>query len=265
MDGALSRHGGIGKSRVLKQVVEEYEAGHKDVLVRFLSPSDQVTQKSLEDLGSQAKVLVVDDAHDREDLQLLFQFVSDPSNFTKIVCAFRPYGLGHIEAQASVFSLTERVLKIELKRPTPDQATALATQVLERFDGPVTFAEAIGRQTCDSPLATVLEAQIVAVEQVPIELAENEDTFKTTLLGKFRDIIAGKLGDAGDTEPIKKLLRILALFQPFNPDDASLYEILQAVEGLDAPQARRLIGLLSNGGVLFQAEWIVSAVARCPC
>src|SRR5208283_2160937 len=127
--------GGIGKSRVLKRVIEEYESGHRDVLVRFLSPTDEITQKSLEDLGSQEKVIVVDDAHEREDLGLLFQFSSIPTNKAKLFLSLRPYGMEHIRAQAGVFALVgERVLDpVKLDTPSLDEATSLAAQVLERF------------------------------------------------------------------------------------------------------------------------------------
>jgi len=246
--------GGIGKSRVLKRVIEEYESGHRDVLVRFLSPTDEITQKSLEDLGSQEKVIVVDDAHEREDLGLLFQFSSIPTNKAKLFLSLRPYGMEHIRAQAGVFALVgERVLDpVKLDTPSLDEATSLAAQVLERFGGPISLAKHIARQTRDCPLATVLGAQIVSIERLPLEFAENDDAFRYTLLGKFREIIAGNLGEKGDAEPIKKLLRILALVQPFNPDDRSLYEIAETIEQLDAPQTRRLIGLLTNGGLLFK-------------
>jgi Ni2+-binding GTPase involved in maturation of urease and hydrogenase len=35
--------GGAGKTRVLKQAVETYEAEHKGSVVRFLNPADEVT------------------------------------------------------------------------------------------------------------------------------------------------------------------------------------------------------------------------------
>lgn len=244
--------GGAGKSRVLKQAIEAYETAHRGVLVRFLSPTEPVTNKSLEDLGDREKVLVVDDAHDRDDLQLLFLYSAIPTNKATLLLAFRPYGLDHIKYQASNFALAgERTFEVRLDRLNLDQAKALATQVLEEFSGPVPAAEDIARFTLDCPLATVIGAQIVAKEKIYFELVKNEDAFRSTLLGKFQDIIAGEIGSKSDAEPTKKLLRVLALLQPFHPDDESIYKIVEDVERLNIPEAKRLICLLIDAGVLF--------------
>lgn len=97
-----------------------------------------------------------------------------------------------------------------------------------------------------------MACQIVAKEGLPLELANNDDSFRSTLFGKFRDVIAGALGEKTDAESIRKVLRILALLQPFHPDDPVIANMLDAVEGLAAPTAKRLIRLLSESGVLFR-------------
>jgi transcriptional regulator with XRE-family HTH domain len=244
--------GGSGKSRILKQAVETYERDYPDVLVRFLSPTETVTNKSLEDLGDQKKVLIVDDAHDRRDLQLLFQYTAISTN-TTLLLSFRPYGLDFIKAQAGNFALSgERISEIKLKPLTLKEAKQLATQVLEAFDGPVWIAENIARLTLDCPLFTVVGAQVVAKEKKHPELAKNEDTFRSTLLGKFQDIIAGDIGNKSDSASIKKLLKVLALLQPFHPEDESISKVVESVEGLTVPESNRLIRLLTDAGVLFK-------------
>lgn len=245
--------GGSGKSRVLKQVVENFEQTHQGALVRFLAPAEDVSNKSLEDLGGGTKLLIVDDAHDREDLQLLFQYAATPANNTTLLLSFRPYALDRIKGQASNFALTgERVTERKLSPLNLDQATQLAMQVLEAFSGPTSAAKEIARLTLDCPLFTVIGAQVVANEKVHLELAKNEDIFRSTLLGKFRDIIAGHVGSKSDAEPIKKLLNILALIQPFHPEDESIALVAEKVEGLRHPDVNRLIRLLIDAGVLFK-------------
>jgi hypothetical protein len=194
--------GGAGKSRVLKEAIQTYESAGRGVLVRFLSPTEEVTNKSLDDLGDRPKVLVVDDAHDRSDLQLLFQYASIP--------------------------------------------------VLKAFGGPVGVAKDIARLTLDCPLATVMGAQVVAKEKIHFELAKNEEVFRTTLFGKFRDIIAGNIGNKHDAEPIRKLLRVLALLQPFHPEDPALSNVVAHIEELPLHEVNRLLRLLTDAGVLFK-------------
>ncbi len=245
--------GGCGKSRVLRDVIESFSHIKKGVTVRFLSPTEEVTNKSLEDLGDRNKLLIVDDAHDRDDLQLLFQHASVPSNKTKLLLSFRPYGLDKIKAQASKFALMgDRVFERRLDQLTLDQAIELATQVLKEFNGPEIVAKDIARLTIDCPLFTVIGAQVVAKEKIPLEFAKNEDAFRLTLLGKFRDIIAGEIGSKNDANSIKRILNILALIQPFHPDDESIASIVEKVENISTTDVNRLIRLIADAGILFK-------------
>ncbi|AEG00353.1 helix-turn-helix domain-containing protein [Methylomonas methanica] len=249
----LTGSGGSGKSRVLKQAVENFENTNNAVQIRLLSPTEEVTNKSLEDLGLGSKLLIVDDAHDRDDLQLLFQYASIPGNNATLLLSFRPYGLDYIKGQANIFALArERIAEIKLNPLKLEQATQLAKQVLEAFDGPAGAAENIARLTLDCPLFTVIGAQVVAKENVSLELAKNEDIFRNTLFGKFQDIIAGHVGSKSDAESIKKLLNVIALIQPFHPEDSSLAQTVEKVEGLNIPETNKLVRLLTDAGILFK-------------
>jgi transcriptional regulator with XRE-family HTH domain len=246
--------GGAGKSRILKEAIADFQVHCADTLVRFLSPTSNISPKSLtEDFGNRKKLIIVDDAHDRTDLQHLFQHASLPPNNTRLLLAFRPYGRDYIEAQAGHFALTtDQIAKVELEGLELAEATALARQVLDDFSGPLNQAEDIGRITQDCPLATVIGAQIVSQKGVHFELAKNEDVFRSTLLGRFRDIVAGRIGNKSDAESLKKLLRIIALLQPFHPEDEALPGIAERIEGLQKYDTKRLIRVLTDGGILFK-------------
>jgi transcriptional regulator with XRE-family HTH domain len=245
--------GGAGKTRVLKQVIERYEVDHRGVTVRFLSRTSEVTKSALEGLGYKPALIIVDDAHDRNDLAMLFQYVASTPNSTKLLLAFRPYGLDGIKAQASTFSLVEPSVKeVPLAPLTLGDAEALATQVLQKRSGPLQAAKDIARMTLDCPLATVIGAQVVAQEKTLYDLAKNEMAFRTTLFGRFQDIIAGEIGSKADAGPIKQVLKVLALLQPFHPDDSGLLQAIERIEKVPPHETSRLIKLLTNGGVLFK-------------
>lgn len=245
--------GGSGKSRILKQAIETFEADHKGTVVRYLSRNAELTKKSLEDLGDRVKLLIVDDAHDQSDLQLLFQYAADPANNARLVLSFRPYGLDHIKAQASHFSLIGPALKeIILKPLTLEETEQLATQVLKKHSGPLSAARDIARLTRDCPLATVVGAQVVAKEKRRFDLAQQEDTFRTLLFSRFQDIIAGQIGNKSDAETIKNLLRVIALLQPIHPEDPALLQVIEQVESIKPHDASRMMRLLTEAGVLFK-------------
>ena len=245
--------GGAGKTRVLKQVVERYEAAHSNVTVRFLSRTGEISRKALEELGSKPALIIVDDAHDRDDLEALFHFVASARASTKLLLAFRPYGLDRIKAQASTFALIRPLVsQVALPPLSQQDAQELATQVLKKHSGPLQAAADIAKLTLDCPLATVIGAQVVAKEQILFDFAKNEDSFRTTLFGRFQDVVAGEIGTKADAGPIKQVLKVLALLQPFHPDDPKLLSVIEQVEKVPPHESNRLIRLLSDGGVLFK-------------
>ena len=65
----------------------------------MLSPTEQVTAKSLEDLGQGDKLLVVDDAHDRSDRELLSRYVADTRMNARLLLVYRPYAQEVIERE----------------------------------------------------------------------------------------------------------------------------------------------------------------------
>ena len=94
----------------------------------------------------------------------------------------------------------------------------MAREILKEFGGSPDGAQELARMTSDCPVAIVMGAQVLASHNNHPELIKDEDKFRTTLLG--RDVVAGEIGRKADAEPIRKLLRVLALAQPFHPDDA---------------------------------------------
>ena len=84
------------------------------------------------------------------------------------------------------------------------------------------------------------------------ELVKNEEVFRFTLLGKFQDIIAGRIGTKSDADLVRKVLRVLALVQPFHPEDQTILQVVATVEGIEAHDVSRLIRALTEAGVLFR-------------
>lgn len=243
--------GGSGKSRVLKQAIEIYEKKNKNIIVRFLSRTTELSKKSLEELGNRRALLVVDDAHDRSDLPLLFQFVATTDR-VRVVLALRPYGLNQIKSQASHFSLIETVVDVVLQPLSKTDAEELAKQVLRKEKGPLSAAKDIAQLTYDCPLATVVGSQIVAREKKVYDLTKNGALFRSTLFGRFADVIAGEIGHRSEAGQMKRLLRVLALFQPFYPDDKLLLALIENIEGIAPHDTSRLLKQLIDGGVLFK-------------
>lgn len=244
---------GCGKTRLLRHSVERIAALNTERRVWFLSPTEEAASTHLEELGPGKKLIVVDDAHDRDDLGILFRYCASRDNQTRMLLTLRPYGRESVKYQAASLSLSgSHVREIELNRPSRDDAEALASEVLARCNGPVHAAREIANVTSDSPLATVVGAQIVARDKIHPALLGNVDDFETQILGTVQEVIAGEIATGLDVERMQGILRIVSLVQPILPDEPALLHILAAIEGIDESHAARLLRTLANAGVLFR-------------
>lgn len=245
---------GGGKSRVLRSTLEAFSTAHPEVSVHVVSPTEEVSAKSLEDLGQGSKLLVIDDAHDRSDVGQLIRYGADERMQARLLLVYRPYWSEVIKRELGKFGLTGVLIEsIPLSRPTKADAIVLATQVLSAHGAPLHAAAAIADLAYDSPLAVVIGAQIVAKERVHPERFGTNDEFRATVLTRYEKTIAEDIAIGKDQERVHAMLRVIALIQPIVPDDPRVLELLSSIEeGLHASDATRLARRLIDAGVLFK-------------
>ena len=244
---------GGGKSRVLRSALESFSANHPFVRVAVASPTEVIDAKGLEDLGTGEKLLVVDDAHDRDDLNQLIRYAGDERNTTRLLLVYRPYWVDVIQGELAREGLTgEYVVSVPLEKPTKKNAIELASQVLKEHGASTKLAPMIADMAYDSPLAVVVGAQIVAKEGLHPELLGSNEEFSAAVLKRYEQVITKDIAQGEDRERISAMLRILALIQPVMPDDIHVRGLLSEKEGINAPDASRLARLLIDSGVLFK-------------
>ena len=142
--------GGMGKSRLLREAMDRLAAREGGTLLRFASTTAEVTRRALEELGAGPKLLVVDDAHDRDDLGVLLAYAADPVRQARLLLATRPYAQARIRQQASVQGIAEAV-EVHLERLARAQLRELAADVLRTFGAPEDYAGHIVQVAGNSP------------------------------------------------------------------------------------------------------------------
>ena len=243
---------GRGKTRLLLDALRAFIAARPFVTVRMLSGTESLTAKDFEALGDGQQLLVVDDAHERDDLAGLFRHCATTERCT-VLMTLRRYGREALRMQAAYFALVgEGVVTVDLPEPSLADASALAKQALVECGGPVQMADALAQATFDSPLATVLGARILAEGETPLPLLGNNDAFRTQILARFQDVIAGEIASGADVDRMAGLLRVIALVQPIRSDDPDLLSLLNDVEKIGTSDATRLIKTSIEAGILFR-------------
>lgn len=247
----LSGRGGIGKSRLLKAWADGLTI---PASIRFLSSSPSIEMKDIDLLPSGPSYLVIDDAHERGDLEVILNGVARVKTELKVILSSRPYGITKLQDELNRSGVSYDSDKIiTLNDLEIDDTETLSKEILSdpSVSGNVKLARKIAEITKDCPLATVVGSRLIGQGVIKPELLNNEKKFRDTLLSSFRDVITGELGGK-DPEKIRQLLEFLATVQPFNPLDPKFQSAADAVLTAHFDITIRNIGMLEDAGVLLR-------------
>lgn len=243
----LSAAGGMGKSRLLLEAVRRWRETDRATGLWFLSSVADVTRSDLSGLGPGPKVIVVDDAHDRDTLGALFEFATHPENQTRLLLATRPYARQRLTREASVYGLTPSV--IELDHLNGQALKDLAHGMLAAEGKPEGWTDQVVAIAGGSPLIISMAVRILSREEMAPERVRGEQRLRDYVLGRFAKVVTGRLGSLDDAQANLKILELLALVQPFHPQDVQLLALIEAVHGMTPRDSERLLARLIDGGV----------------
>ena len=247
----LVASGGSGKSRLLKALADRIKEARLPLEVYFLS-RDALTTRSLEELGTEPKLLVCDDAHDRDDLGMLFDYVADPSRQARLIVSTRHYGLERIRRMARALSGNEMCC-VYLSRMSQTDTEALARQALNRFGGHEYHAARLATLTRDCPLATVIGAEVLSTSKaLPPEFLFSEENFRGELLSRLVQSIVEGVSSGLNANAVRVTLAAISLLQPIKGEDSALIDALANIAGLKSHEIAHITRRLADAGVLFE-------------
>lgn len=252
----LVGRGGIGKTRLLRAFAEEIATLQPGVALWFLARGVQLTADNADELPHGPCVIVVDDAHEREDLGTLLALarLRSRQSAVQVVLAARPHGIDHLRSQLTMAGIdpSETLELAHLGALERDPAKALARQALG--EGRAYLAAGLAAATADSPLVTVVGGRLLADEErgLSAHLLERDADFRAAVLGRFSDVLIGHLSELIEPQLCRKLLHLLAALGPVRLDEESLREAMAAFLGLDTVTLTQHIDALESGGILLR-------------
>ena len=247
----LVGRGGTGKSRLLKALADRIADAHLPLDVYFLS-RDALTTRSLEELGARPKLLVCDDAHDRDDLAMLFDYVAEPSRQARLIVSMRHYGLERVRRHARALAGSE-MRCVHLPVMSQAESEALARQALARFGGHEQQAGRLAALTRDCPLATVIGAEVISTSKtLPPEFLFSEENFRSELLSRLVHGIVEGVSSGMNASAVRVTLAAISLLQPIKGEDTALTDALAQIAGLKSHEVAHIMRRLADAGVLFE-------------
>ncbi|MGH8923853.1 MAG: helix-turn-helix domain-containing protein [Acidimicrobiia bacterium] len=244
--------GGMGKTRILREVADRYSRDPRFASVLFAAPEVRFDATHLEDLPEAPGVLVVDDAHDRDDLGHLVAALSRADRGWKLLMTTRPHGKDQLMADlhgTGLVGMNDDSL-VEISDVDLDDVEALALEVLSAHDGPEEASRAVARATRDCPLFTVIAAQLVAAGKADPNTLADDPTARAALMRSFREAIIGDLGDSTDRATLSEVVRLVALTQPVIVDNQDWLRIAEQIVDQRADLVSRHLRSLEGAGVL---------------
>jgi hypothetical protein len=246
----LVGRGGIGKTKLLDAFSDQGD-GAKIV---FVSTNVPATPEGLDELEPGPAIVVVDDAHRREDLDQILGFIFERRQRSKqpikVLISTRPRRLDELDSILGRcgFDPAEVTKLDELVPLSAKDTECLAEQAL----GPEhrRHAPALSAASSDCPLITVVGAQLIRRRQVPTSLLVNQDEFRSAVLGRFREELVGDFGPEMPAESASDLLDAIAAVGPFPPDDPAALAALSDFVEIRADKVSRFLGRLEDSGVL---------------
>ncbi|MFH1543235.1 MAG: helix-turn-helix domain-containing protein [Patescibacteria group bacterium] len=248
----ISGRGGIGKTKILREITNDTEVKSNFSHIFFASLGIEIEPKDLEGIPENT-ILIADDAHDRDDLNVLINGIVHQGLKCKLMLSTRPYGLEKIKA--SIFSsaiATGEELILNIESLTKKEAEILAKEVLRENNGPEDLAITIAKLSKDCPLITVIAAKVLSKEVILPATLNNSKSFRRLMLSRFKDVVTAEIGDATEKPQIKKLLDLITLIQPVIQSDESFSEITKELLREDKVLIDSKIRLLEDAGILLR-------------
>ena len=245
----LSGRGGIGKTRLLREVSTRIGEA---IPVFFAAPDTRFQLDDLNLLPEGEFVVMVDDAHNRDDIVALVSSLSRlESHGWKLIVTTRPYSttrlVGDLAAHGLLGLASESLLDIEDLEI--DDTEALASEVLCQEGGPITTARLVAEATRDCPLLTVIAAKLVAAKRLDPRDLGSDVTARSLLIRRFKDTLIRDLGGHSDRQALMDLLELVALVQPIVADD-EFQSLAHSHLGIRPERVVRGLHIMEEAGVL---------------
>jgi hypothetical protein len=245
--------GGIGKSKVLRSFAETFEQTDDHIALRFLLDAGaNLSPEALDDLPPDECLVVIDDAHRREDLSAVFQVASRRQSPIHIVLATRPHAVQGLKSSLleAGFDASQIVVLDELNELSFDDVVALSRQALGSELSH--HADALASATKDCPLVTVIGGRLLAERKILPHVLEQDTTFRDVVLSRFQETLLGELDPHLSSRDCRRILDLLSLVGPFRENNSSLVAASCEFVELSQPEFTNALQILEGAGILLR-------------
>lgn len=251
----LPGRGGVGKSRLVLEAGRRLEA--QGVAVRVLDEGRVVLPEHVDRLPDGPALIVVDDAHRRDDLPALVHLAHRAraaGRPVKVLLSTRPHAVGTLRsslARAGVDAPDIHVAE-PLGDLDDDGRRALARAALGDRGTDDRLVARLVRTVGDSPLVMTVGGSLIGQGRVDFSELSSDSAFRTTVLDRFQDEALGRVPDTVAAADALAVLQVAAAAGPLRMDAPDALDAAAGVARLDAVAFRQTLAALEAAGVLLR-------------
>jgi hypothetical protein len=250
----LSGRGGIGKTKLLYEFSKEFK--NSNFLLWFVEEGKPVTSENVENLSLYPCIIILDDAHQPEheqSLKTLLSLMQERSRNQhpeiKLVLSSRPHAIQFLKSQLDRKEINYLEIA-ELKELSGSEMKALARQAMGQEY--THFADQLALIARDSPLVTVIGGQLLAEQEISINLLERNEEFRRKVLNRFQEVLVGKISEEINPEVCKKILELMAAVVPIQLTNEQFQQAASEFLKIDKATLNSSLGTLEKAGVLLR-------------
>jgi hypothetical protein len=245
----VSGNGGAGKSRLMSQVLRDFELTHPELQVLWLTPGRSIDAEALGELPHSPAIVVIDDAHrDPAQLGALLSYRKAVPE-TRIVLGSRRTGQDPLRALLLRDGLTPaQIGEIDLPDLTAAEARRLVESLSSGLDLPFELVDHLAAKATDSPFIAVLAVNMIRRGELTGSLAM-DNNLREVVLARYEELLVGAVGDFSSRDA-RRLLATFAALGSVDLDDEELRVSVAAFVGLSLIDYIRLCKELDEAGVL---------------
>jgi hypothetical protein len=243
----LSGRGGIGKSRLLAAFAD----AHPSDTIRFVEKGVAVTPPAADELPMGPMTLVVDDAHQREDLPALFALQRQRSASTKLLLVTRSHSVERVKAIISDAAVDPGAIAppAALKELSRAETTQLVRSILPEASNEA--VDLILATAKDSPLVAVVAARLLLRRELDLGALSLDEDFRQVVLRRFRDEVLGTV-TTYSSAIVQKFMVAASAIGPFKGKQHDTGTAMAKYLGLGSDEYLKLLDTAETAGLLLR-------------
>ena len=248
----LCGRGGIGKSKILFEFGNEFEVKHGDWKLIFLREGITLSDDAIRQLPAQKCIVVIDDAHRRDDLSTFFAMAQQYSDRVKLILSCRPQGLDYVRTSLTTGSFDPRGVENipEVGELNREELEDLGREVLGKEHQQ--YLEPLIKVAKDSTLVLVIGGRLIAEDKIDLTMLERNSEFRRVVFDRFQDVLIGQVSDKLGAELCRDLLSLISALSPIKPQTEAFKERASEFLNINKFKLIDAISTLESNGILLR-------------